>query len=225
MAEQVYIPFLRIHIGRFLFLLITFVSIFLVRPFLEGFIGLYFLMSIFITAVMISGMYAVSRKRSTFIIGLILAVPAAGTQWIGNFVMTSPFNIMRELFAMAFMIYLSGIIINYIFHEKKVTGDVINGAVCVYFLIGWIWACIYAVLEEINAGSFSMPAVGIANIQQFAYFSYVTLTTLGYGEITPLSSSARSMAILESITGQLYIAVMIARLVGIQIAQSQGNSA
>jgi hypothetical protein len=68
-----------------------------------------------------------------------------------------------------------------------------------------------------------MPEVDLKHIQHFTYFSYVTLTTLGYGDITPLSNTARSMAILESMFGQFYLAVMIARLVGLHIAQSKGG--
>ncbi len=95
----------------------------------------------------------------------------------------------------------------------------IMGAICAYFLMGLVWAFAYSTLEFFQPGSFQMPP-GTVNQETFAYYSYVTLTTLGYGEITPISAPARSFAILEAMIGQLYLAVLIARLVGIHIAQS-----
>jgi hypothetical protein len=97
------------------------------------------------------------------------------------------------------------------------------GAICVYFLVGIVWALLYSTLEFFQPGSFQMPqgTVNQATSQAtFTYYSYVTLTTLGYGEITPISGPARSFALLEAMMGQLYLAVLIARLVGIHIAQS-----
>lgn len=73
--------------------------------------------------------------------------------------------------------------------------------------------------ETFQPGSFQMPQ-GTINQATFTYYSYVTLTTLGYGDITPISTPARSLALLEAMMGQLYLAVLIARLVGIHIAQS-----
>ena len=95
----------------------------------------------------------------------------------------------------------------------------IMGAICVYFLIGLIWADVFFILETLQPGSFQIPPeqVGQATLD---YFSYVTLTTLGYGDITPISAPARSLSLLEAMMGQLYLAVLIARLVGIHIAQS-----
>ena len=85
MPDKIYIPLLRIHVGRFLFLLLTFISLFAIRPFLEGYVGINFLMDIFVSAVLISGMYAVSEKRSTSIIGLIIGLPTLMSHWVTYF--------------------------------------------------------------------------------------------------------------------------------------------
>jgi hypothetical protein len=224
MPDKIHIPLLRIHIGRFLFLLLTLVSLFAIRPFLEGYVGINFLMDLFVSAVLISGVYAVSEKRSTFITGLIIGLPALMTQWATYFFKTPVLPIVRELLGAIFCAYLVFVIVRFIFHEDKVTVDLINGAVCVYFLIGLMFAYIFAVIEGVHAGSFTMSALGLTHIQHFTYFSYVTLTTLGYGDIAPLSNEARSLAVLESMTGQLYLAVTIARLVGLHIAHSKHDS-
>ena len=224
MPDKIYIPILRIHIGRFLFLLLTFISLFAIRPFLEAYVGINFLMDVFVSAVLISGMYAASEKRSTFIVGLIIGLPALTMQWSTYIFEISFLPIIRELMGAVFCAYLAFVIIRFIFREDKVTYDLIHGAVCAYFLIGLMFSYIYAALEGVHPGSFSMPEMGLTHIQHFTYFSYVTLTTLGYGDITPLSNEARSLAILESMIGQLYIAVTIARLVAMQIVHSQDDS-
>ena len=223
MPDKIYIPLLRIHVGRFFFLLLTFVSLFAIRPFLEGYVSIKFLMDLFVSAVLISGMWAVSEKRSTFIIGLIVGLPTVMSHWVTYFWKTPSLPIARELLGTVFSVYLACVIIKYIFREDKVTFDLINAAICVYFLIGFMFSFIFTGIEQVYPGSFTMPEVDLIHIQHFTYFSYVTLTTLGYGDITPISNTARSMAILESMFGQLYLAVMIARLVGLHIAQSKGD--
>jgi hypothetical protein len=84
-----------------------------------------------------------------------------------------------------------------------------------------MWAFVYLVLESLHPGSF---AIGEGQIEVgrrlYIYYSFVTITTLGYGDITPTTDLANSLSFLEAVTGQLYIAILIARLVGIQIAQS-----
>ncbi|MGD8503740.1 MAG: ion channel [Syntrophobacterales bacterium] len=221
MPDQLHFPFLRFRIGRFLFLLIFIVLMFILRPFLESFIGIKLLMDIFFSFILISGAYAVSHKRATFIVGLILVIPALATTW-SNLFADTPFSVKvgGQILEGLFFAYTSIVIVYYLFREKKVTFEVISGAICGYLLIGLTWAFVYSVLESFNAGSFQLPEGQGTTISHFAYYSFVTLTTLGYGDITPLSGPARSLALLEAITGQLYIAIMIAGLVGVYISQS-----
>ena len=212
------------RIGRFHFLLFTFVSLFAIRPFLEGLAGINFLMDLFVSGVLISGMYAVSQKRRTFIFGLIIGLPALSLQW-GTYYFNAPaLPMVRELLGIAFSAYLGCVIIRFVFREAEVSFDLISGAICVYFLIGFMFSYIYTLLEAVHPGSFSIAKAAPAPMQHFTYFSYVTLTTLGYGDITPISNAARSLAVLESMFGQLYLAVMIARLVGLHIAYSPKRS-
>jgi len=84
-----------------------------------------------------------------------------------------------------------------------------------------MWVFLYNITEILHPGSFSLAAVLDAESKKALYFfSFVTLTTLGYGDITPVSGPARSLAMVEAIVGQMYIAVLIARLVGTHISQS-----
>ena len=89
----------------------------------------------------------------------------------------------------------------------------------VYMFIGSLWFHIFVILETLQPGSFSPPHDLLCeNPTVFIYYSFVTLTTLGYGDITPLTTQAGSLAISEAIIGQIYMAVLITRLVGLQIA-------
>jgi hypothetical protein len=219
MAKQIHLPFTQIRIGRFLFLLITIGLMFVLRPFLEGFIRISYLMDIFFTAIFLSAVYAVSQKRGVFIVTLFIALLTIASLWINDFTGISAYGMVGNILGTVFMSFTAIMILSYMFREDEVTGDMIMGAICVYFLFGLIWAFVFSILETTQPGSFQMPGE-IADKKVFNYYSYVTLTTLGYGDITPISAPARSLALLEAVMGQLYLAVLVARLVGLHISQS-----
>lgn len=104
-----------------------------------------------------------------------------------------------------------------VFAQNAVLKDTLFGAVCVYVLLGLTWAYLYIFLESLQPGSFNLQlpaddAFGALS-SDLLYYSYTTLTTLGYGDITPVTAQARSLAIVEQVVGVLYIAIMLARLV------------
>jgi voltage-gated potassium channel len=123
--------------------------------------------------------------------------------------------------------FFSITILGYVLRSGRVTMDRIFAAICVYLLIGFAWTFAYALLDEIAPGSFAAVADAsrndyVARVQQLRYFSFMTLTTVGYGDIVPRSPAARTMATLEAVTGQIYLAVLVARLVGLHIVHSAG---
>ena len=108
--------------------------------------------------------------------------------------------------------------------QQVVTVQAINrnrivGSVCIYLLLGVLWAILYRLLFLIAPASFRGLDGSNADLETFTYFSFVTLTTLGYGDFVPATGTARSLAILEAMAGQLYIAILVAGLVGAYIAQ------
>jgi hypothetical protein len=208
--------FTKIRMGQFTFLLISMLAFILLRPFLENFFGLRFLMTLFITFVMLSGVYAISSNKRVFIFGMIIFLPAMGMQWARFFINSVWPPLVGKTMALVFIAYVIFIILRYLFSERHVTADVIIGAICVYLLFGVMWSFTYALIELILPGSFNYS--GELDETLF-YYSYVTLTTVGYGDVVPITNAARSFAILEAITGQIYLAVLIARLVGMHSSQ------
>jgi len=196
--------------------------LFLLLPILEVFVQIKVLLSISISIVLISGIYAVSENRTLFIVGLALALGAFITRWGTYIVSNTTLFVLHDSLSLMFVGFAAVVILIHIFKEDEVTGDIISGAICVYLLMGILWAFVFSIMESTKPGSFLLTSETEPSqlFQPFFYYSFVTQTTLGYGDITPVSNLARSLALLEAIVGQLFIAVMIARLVGIHIAQS-----
>jgi voltage-gated potassium channel len=107
-----------------------------------------------------------------------------------------------------------------IFSATTVTGEIIKGAISVYFLMGILWAVFYEMVLIADPGAISMKS-DVMPFSEIMYFSFVTLTTLGYGDITPASQLARNLAVLEATLGQIYMTVLIARLVGLHTSGRQ----
>jgi len=223
MSEEIKIPFTQIRIGRFFFLLISISLSLAIRPFLEDFIGTGLLMDIFITAIFMSGLYAASPKKQFFYVSLLIAFPALAVKWSSYFMEVPSSFIVGQVFIAIFFTFLVVFILHYLSKEKKITADVIAGAICGYLLIGLMWASFYSVLEALQPGSFQVPEHLSTDSSIFTYYSYVTLTTLGFGDIIPMTNQARSLSVLESVAGPVYLAVLVARLIGMGISQSMGK--
>jgi len=194
-AEKWRVPLTQVRLGRFLFLLISILLLFVLRPFLEGYIGM-------------------------FIIALCIAIPPCLLFWSTHLLESPSLILVRNSFMIIFFAYTVVIILSHIFREKEVTTDLIMGAICVYFFLGLMWAVVFSLLESLQPGSFRVGQGRAVDVINFVYYSFVTQTTLGYGDITPITAPARSFSLLEAVFGQLYLAVLIARLVGVHIAQS-----
>lgn len=103
--------------------------------------------------------------------------------------------------------------------SQKVTIDTIRGSVCVYLLIGFVWALLYGIVASINPNAFKPSIIVEEGFGKVVYFSFTTLTTLGYGDILPIDPLAKMLTNLEAIIGQLYPSVLIAILVSDYISQ------
>jgi hypothetical protein len=220
--EKTCLPFSQVCFkARFLNLLIFIMAILILGPLFDEFVQLRLLMDILWSAVFISAIYAVSQKKRHIIIAILLALPMLGAIWSRHFIEFRALQAVGYLCGVAFILFAIVQMLIFIYHHKEVTKDLIIGAAVVYLLMAIMWTFIFIVVETLHPGSFNLPDIqDIPDTGQFLYFSFVTLTTLGYGDITPVTRLARSLSILESVIGQLYLVVQVAWLVGIHVSQS-----
>jgi hypothetical protein len=120
-----------------------------------------------------------------------------------------------------FFAYMIVNILLFIYKQDEVTRDLIVGAAVVYLLMAMMWTFIYRVVEMAHPGSFTISATDIHERLRLTYFSLVTITTLGYGDIVPTTGLASSLATLEAVVGQLYLVTTVAWLVGVRVSQSR----
>ena len=144
-----------------------------------------------------------------------------GSIWTKYFVQYKALVVVGSLCGAAFFLFAIIQMLIFIYGQKEVTRDLIVGAAVVYLFMALMWTFIFVVVETLHPGSFNLPeGVDIEATRQFVYYSFVTLTTLGYGDITPITSMARSLCILEAVIGQLYLVAQVAWLVGVHVSQS-----
>ncbi len=111
-----------------------------------------------------------------------------------------------------------------VLRSERVTGDTLCGAIAVYLLIGLTWTLAYFMVELLHPGSFRVAGGSrILNGKDLYYLSYVTLATIGYGDVLPATDWARSLAILEGLCGTIYLAILVARLIGLHLAHSASS--
>ncbi len=209
--------------GRFLPLLIALLLYFALVPLLEGFVGVRILINNFFSVILISGVYAVSDRRHPVRAALFVLF-LLGLVWVAHFAEIPAITLASHGIWSLFFAYSIITILSFVFREKKVTANVICAAIVAYMLIGLMWSEIFSIMDILQPDSFAF-AHGDTKDSRLAltYYSFVTLTTLGYGDVTPVSDPARSYAILEAIIGQIFLTVLVARLVGLQISQAAGN--
>jgi hypothetical protein len=205
---------------RFLFLLILLLSFLVVVPFMEDYSGFRFVVDITITGIFIAAMYAISSKRHHVIFALCLIAPMIVTLWIDYFITAKWAFVVAEFCGILFFVFAIINIVNFIRNANEVTTEVIYAAVVVYLLMAMLWSNLYQLLETLVPGSFSLPEGQIQNDRiLFLYFSLVTITTLGYGDMTPLSDRAAGLASVEALSGQIYLVVLVAWLVGMHVSK------
>lgn len=222
-------PSLRSRFG-FLFLALT--ATLAIPPFIPDHPLARGLLQLFVTFLLLAGVYAVSEGKTAYWIAMLLAVPALGLSWVGHMVPTDTALVWGASFSAVFLIYVAVQVLREILRHTRVDANTVYGAICVYLLIGFTCAFGFFVIELTQPQGLHAPDWFGSNgageqagrFPALVYFSFVTLTTLGYGEFTPVSSHARSLVVLEAVIGQLYLVVLIARLVGLHVAQQHQST-
>ena len=169
------------------------------------------ILDILLLTILLSGVFSMRENRTVFYVGVVLGTPAVIYWFVKLFSRETPIlDFITLTTIVPFFAYAAVTTLYRILKAEKITRDEIFGAVALYLLMGLTWSMAYGVMEYIHPGNFSFKPDGFPDL---IYFSFVTMTTLGYCDMLPVSNAARSLAILESVTGVLFIAILIARLV------------
>jgi hypothetical protein len=170
---------------------------------------------------LISGIFAVSRRRIVTIGVSILAFLALGLRWAMFWRPGPRLEIWEAALSVVSLSILTALVLIQVFQGGPITGYRIQGAIAAYLLIGIVWTAVYELLIRVLPGVVFRFTNGMEGPARFthglAYFSFVTLTTVGYGDITPVHPLARSLAMAEALIGQLYPAILIGRLVSMEL--------
>lgn len=217
----------------FLLLLISLLIMLLVPPYLREYSLFEFegmLLNPFISIIFLTSLYLVTDNRRFFIIGLLILLPVLvintlyyfDREYLNSFIATASY--------IAFFAYICIFLGRFLARSKTVSINVIYAAVCLYFFITIIWSFIYVATYNTIEDAFSFSAMLKTSlvpnedpISIFSYFSFVTMTTLGYGDITPIHPISRAWVSAQSVLGQLYLAIVMARFVGLYISDSRAE--
>ena len=200
-------------------LLIAIAALFISMPFIESLRSGPIIESILMTIVLISGVLAIADRRGIVVIAVVLAVPAVIGRWMDHY---RPDLIPPEIYLFATILFVLFVIINllrFVLTASSVDAEVLCASISAYLLLGFVWTLAYWLVAELVPNAFAFNGAD-ASLKGFngLYFSFITMSTVGYGDITPVAKVARMLAATEAVTGSLYIAVLIARLVALQAA-------
>ena len=197
--------------SRFIYIILAIMLVILVTPFIRhsGITGHLFT-TLLAAMIPLTSFYALTADKKRALIILIIAAPFVILDGLSMFFATRYLMIAAISFGTILYLYIVVLLVINLLSYRVITADLIYCAISTYFLIGVMWAGIYFILEGISPGSFS----GISETADLLYFSFVTLTTVGFGDITPQSILAKRLAVFEAAMGGIYLAVIIAMLVG-----------
>ena len=221
-------PFL-LHRWRFSVVLAAAFLLAVAQPLLAGLLddqsSFDVLFSVLIVAVLLMVFEERELRRTAFSLGLAAFVGiwvgyAVGGS-VGRLCLVGAYLLAACFFALALYGILRAIFV------KHVSGDTVFGAVCGYLLLGIIWSLLYYAVETASPGSFRIPPAGAADGAVprldrgvLSYYSFITLATVGYGDVTPVTPLTRTLAWMEAIAGQFYLAILVAGLVGFKVTQA-----
>lgn len=211
--------------SRFAWVFLAQVLLVVVYPLCRGSVFHEQLLALFHALILLATIRATLTRRR--LVKLITGLGLAGllTRIIGAGLESSVWvQLSDDAFLLFYLIAMLAVF-GYVLEKGRVTVDKIAAALCVYFFLALFWGLAYEVVESVRPGSFAFagplaPAGEEPDSSLFLYYSLVTVTTLGYGDITPVSPFARSLAAMEAMIGQIYITVLVARLVALHIAHA-----
>jgi hypothetical protein len=210
---------LKFHRFSTVELLVALVLLFLFFPFVEEVKGGDIIISILLSLVLLSAVLAVADRKGVFFIALVLAIPAIAGRWISHF---RPDLVPPPVFLVAGLALIAFVVANlllFVLRAPSVNTEVLCASISAYLMLGLLWTVAYWLVAQVTPNAFAFNTntgtkETMVGFNAF-YFSFITLSTVGYGDIAPVSRIARWLAATEAMTGLLYVTVLIARLVSL----------
>jgi voltage-gated potassium channel len=222
-------PMLQYRPWRFLVLLITLLLMLVIQPMMQGFTAKSPLSVVLYSLVMMAAILSLAEGGWLKWAVLIWGISVLLGRWLVYLLAADSENFLTladHAGEIIFLAFVAAMILRGIFMQGNISLDSIFGAICVYLLVGLAWGSLYSITEVFIPDSFQASGkladtLNSAETRQpvLTYYSFVTMTTVGYGDITPVSPPARTLSWLEAMTGQFYIAVLVAFLIGIRVSQ------
>ncbi len=208
----------RLSSHRFFLLFLLLRATLIVYPYAESNRFGYVAFRAFGSAAIIVSVYAASFRRRLMIFALVLAVPGILQRFILPKIHVGSLSIINIVLSFIFDVVIVVVIFRHVFSKKAADSETIFGALCIYLLVGFSFASVYGLVAAFEPKAFYLdPHANLHPIPDrfdFVYYSFGTMTSLGASGITPVTAQARAVSVLEAIIGVLYLAVLIARLMG-----------
>ncbi len=215
-------------------LISLFVLLFVLYPIVEPRTVSHYLLDVLATLVLISGSFSVSDRGRVML--LCVVGLAAATLILQVLLYVSPSLLLLVLRIASLMLFLgvvTGAVLYRVLRRGRVTTHRVGGAIAVYLMLGLLWASAYSLVYLHDPASFDLGSpveathepneIQTRGTGRLVYFSFVTMTTLGYGDITPKSYTAGNLAVLQALVGQIYLAVILARIVSLLVTKPEGE--
>lgn len=179
-------------------------------------------LDVLFSLIVISGAAAASAYRWAALVAGVLALGTLAIRWLHFGMGARALGIVDAALGAVALLTFAGLVLAQVFRAGPITMHRVRGSVAAYLLFGMSWAAAYELALRLDPNAFRLTE-GHDPRLELVYFSFVTLTTVGYGDITPLIPIARSLAMAEALVGQLFPAVLIARLVSMELAERMGG--
>lgn len=201
---------------KFFLLFVYLIAVLIYYPFVKEDSFSYTVFRVVGSAGIFLAVYAVKVRRTLLICAVLLAIPA-GLQRILLFrADAGVFSLIGILLSFTFDVFIIVLVFRRVFFEYEVKSETIFGAICIYLLIGYSFASLYAMVDTVQPRAFYIDPIlnlhSVPNRFDFIYYSFATMTSMGASGIAPVTGQARSITVIETTFGVLYLAVLIARL-------------
>lgn len=209
--------------NKFFLLLTSLLLFFILSPIFNTKMGSFYF-GILFTVVLLFSVLVITHTKWFIILTILLAVLVVIGTWLG--IIYKPIkvvNLIETAFTAVFFILITTIVLSRVIRDKIIKINTLLGAICGYLLIGLFWSFVFLFIHYTDSTAFNLSEkmrAGLGpELQNFIYYSFVSLTTLGYGDITPVEGFAKTFSWIEAATGQIYLTVWIAHLVGMYVAR------